>query len=154
VSAENEVRQLENDWYDALKSKDPAKIKSTLGQILADDYTNTDSKGNVWRKEEDIANCTDGTFQVDDYQRIRFNVRVYGKPPTSAIVNGSDTLLGARFQEDKPSPTDVSGSYVWSDMWVKTGSTWQCAASHGSEVPESSDSLSQGSVEPKGGGAY
>jgi ketosteroid isomerase-like protein len=124
---QEELIQLENDWCDAIRQHDRTK----LATILADDYTNTDAEGTVWTKETDLANFVPGRYVVTSLTLQGLEPRVYGN---AAVVTGRDEVK-AKFKD-----VDVSGSYRWTDTWVKDKSgSWRCVASHGSRIAYTSE---------------
>jgi ketosteroid isomerase-like protein len=126
VSAEQEVLKVENDWNQALVKRDTA----SLPRFYADEYLYTDADGLVWDRTQDLANLTSGsaarlsTYKLDDTK-----VRIVGDV---AIVTGRNTITGV-FERVS---SNVSGSYRFTDVFVKRAGRWQCVASQASRIAE------------------
>ena len=90
----------------------------------------TDPDGVVWNRTQDLANVTSGsaarlsTYRLDDTR-----VRVVGDVAT---VTGRNTITGV-FERVS---SDVSGSYRFTDVFVKRSGRWQCIASQASRIVE------------------
>jgi hypothetical protein len=116
-SVEQELIKLENGWNDAQVKKDGA----FLNQILADDYSGTESDGNVLTKAQEIANLKYSIIKSvvnDDYK-----VRIYGDVAVVTYTSkweaqDRDNIILLRF----------------TNTWVKRAGRWQCVASHGSAI--------------------
>src|SRR5580704_17327934 len=75
VSAEQDVLKVENDWNQALVSRDLA----SLPRFYADEYLYTDPDGLVWDRTEDLANLTSGSAaRLSTYKLNETKVRIIG----------------------------------------------------------------------------
>jgi hypothetical protein len=123
ASVEKELIKLEDGWAAASLKADVAY----LDQILVDDYTDTDAEGIVTTKAQDLANLKSGDLKYTAAAGENYLVRVYGK---TAIVTG--IFAGkAQFKGN-----DISGSYQFTDTWVKRDGRWLCVATHVSKIPQ------------------
>jgi ketosteroid isomerase-like protein len=121
-TVEQELRELEKDWGDALVKHDWA----FLDQILADDYTWTGPDGKVWSKAQTLASLKSGEDVVSSSETDDLMVRVYGD---AAVVTGRTTV------KEQYKGKDISGQYRWTDMWVKDyAGRWRCVADHSSSI--------------------
>lgn len=119
---ESAVLKLEREWLDAYMRRDAAAMRP----MLTDDFTITYSNGQVFNKEQELANLTQPgaaaapriTLSTED-TRVRF----YGN---TAITTG-------RFIEKGPS---FSLQSRYTDIYVKQNGRWRIAASHLSRLPE------------------
>jgi len=134
VSAEDVLRAKEKEWSDTLRegcaqsasAAAKTKVRMFLGDNLTDSFTNTDYLGKHRTKNDDIRNCTDGSYVVKFLSDPRIeSVTVDGD---TAVVVGEDDIF-SEFNKDP-----VSGTFTWTDTWVNHGGKWQCAAHHGSKV--------------------
>jgi hypothetical protein len=121
--AEQELITLENGWNDAMVKHDWA----FLDQIIADDYTGTDSAGIKSTKAQEIASLKSGDSVVTSAVADDFMVRVYGDV---AVVTFRHTSKG----EEKGK--DTSGQFRITDTWVKSARRWQCVAGHSSRIAQ------------------
>jgi hypothetical protein len=122
-SVEQELITLENGWNDSLVKHDWA----FLDQIIADDYTGTDSDGIVSAKAQEMATLKSGETVVTSAVADDFKVRVYGD---AAVVT-------FRFTDKSQSKgKDTSGQFRITDTWVKSAGRWQCVAGHTSRIAQ------------------
>lgn len=120
---EQELIKLEIDWAEAYLKKDIA----FLDRILADDWTYTDSEGNVMIKAQDLAELKSGEFVVTSWAQDNVKVRVYGD---TAVVTGRGTIK-AQYKGK-----DASGQFQYTDTFIRRDGRWQCVATHSSTIPQ------------------
>ena len=125
-TAEQEVLKVENDWNQALVRRDTASLQ----RFYADEYLYTDPDGLVWDKTRDLANLTSGSAaRLSAFKLDETKVHIYGDV---AVVTGRNTITGV-FERVY---SDLSGSYRFTDVFVKRNGRWQCAASQASRIVE------------------
>src|SRR5690349_11673527 len=78
------LKQLEQDWLDAYREGDAAK----LGKILADDFIGRWADGSTQTKDEQLKAIRRGTEKHSTNQMLECNVRLYGD---TAVVTGLQT---------------------------------------------------------------
>jgi ketosteroid isomerase-like protein len=122
-SVEQELIKLENEWADAWVKRDVA----FFDRIIADDYTWTSPRGDVWTKAQDLALVKSGETVIKSWVLADMKVRVYGD---TAVVTGRNTIKETYKGED------VSGQNRWTHTWVKRAGRWQCVAAHSSEIAQ------------------
>jgi ketosteroid isomerase-like protein len=120
-SADDELRQIENDWVAAAKSKDADKI----AEILADSWTGINWDGQIEDKARALADLKSPGNSLDTIEMGPMKVRIFG---STAIVNGSDT------EKSMDKGKDTSGKYVWMDVFVKQNGKWRAVASESTRV--------------------
>ena len=114
-ASEQELIKIENGWMDAVVKRDgPA-----LQRLYADEYVYTDSDGVVRNKAQDIADITSGRVRIASFVLGDLKVQVHGE---TAVVTGRNTLKGT-FEG-----MDISGSYRFTDVFVKRVGRWQAVA--------------------------
>jgi len=113
TDSEKELIGLEQELGEALKSGDERKLK----QMLGDDFTSVGMKS--WdqplAKGEYIDNSVHH-YKIAAFSFNKTKVRIHDR---TAIVNTLFTYK-ATFRDQ-----DVSGTYVFLDVWVKRGARWQ-----------------------------
>jgi ketosteroid isomerase-like protein len=111
--AEQEVMTAEQEWMDAVKQRDEAKLKS----IMADEYTLSNLM-NFSRPSVPKAKWIENTknLKVDSFSFDKPRVRVYDN---TATVHTLFNMKGV-FQE-KP----YEDTFVLIDTWVKRNGRWQ-----------------------------
>jgi ketosteroid isomerase-like protein len=120
-SAEEALKKLETDWGNALVKKD----FTTLEKVASSDWTWIDPEGTVWSKTQSLAVLKSGEDVVSSFVLSDMTVRVYGNAAVvTGVTTSKETLKGK----------DVSGTYRFTDTWVKRGASWQCVATHSSKV--------------------
>jgi ketosteroid isomerase-like protein len=123
AAVEKKLIQLEDGWAAALLKADVAYI----GGILADNYTDTDDMGAVSTKAQDLADLKSGDIKFTALVTENYQVHVYGD---TAIVTGRNT------QKAQFKGKDISGSFQFTDTWLKRDGHWLCVATHYSKVPQ------------------
>jgi len=112
--AEQEVRQMIEQYRNALTKKDTAALE----RIWADDYTFINASGAVVTKAERLANLKSGATSLDTIVTDPdMKIRVYGGDVAVAI--NRVTLKG------QYSGKATSGQFQASIVWAKTPSGWQ-----------------------------
>ena len=120
VSAEQTLKDLEQQWLEAFKNRDAA----TLRRILADGFIFTGDEGNLYNKTQYMAAIMQA-IKVDSYNVDEMTVRVYGD---TGIVAGRWT--GKFTIEGK----DASGAFRFTDTFVKRLGRWQAIASQDTRI--------------------
>lgn len=120
-SVSQAVKQLENDWSDAMKAGDTEK----LGEILADDWTGIGNDGKKSTKQSYLADVKSGKSKLESFEFGPMDVKVLGNV---AVVQGSDT------EKSMTSGKDSSGKWVWMDVFVKRGDKWVALRSQAAMV--------------------
>ncbi|MBV9210810.1 MAG: nuclear transport factor 2 family protein [Acidobacteria bacterium] len=118
---QREVLAVLNDWVEALRQNDLAK----LNYIVGDDYVITTSEGTMLNKEQDLLPVKTGDVKFQTVETEDVNVRVYGK---TAIVTG----IGSFHVIYKNRPLDVRERFT--DVYVKRNGRWQPVASHATSL--------------------
>ena len=121
------LKQLEQDWLDSYRDGDPDK----MGKILADDFIGRWADGSTQTKDEQLKAIRTGAEKHSTNQMLECNVRLYGD---TAVVTGLQTeqsvLLGR----------DGSGTYSYTDVFVKRDGRWQVVATETKRVASQTDS--------------
>jgi ketosteroid isomerase-like protein len=122
ASVSDELKQLENNWTAAAKTKDATK----LGAILADSWTGIEYDGKMIDRAKALADLKVAGNSLDSIDMGEMTVRVFGN---TAIVTGSDV------EKSKEAGKDTSGKYVWTDVFVKQANgKWQAVSSQSTKV--------------------
>ncbi|HEU4386829.1 MAG TPA: nuclear transport factor 2 family protein [Blastocatellia bacterium] len=116
---EQEILKLEVEWTEAARNHD----KTAIARLLADDFASVDETGLVLNKTQFLAAVPDVTIESYSYDEV--SVRGYG----SVAVATARWVLKGSFKG-----SDFSGEYRETDVWVKSGSSWQVVASHITKV--------------------
>jgi len=122
AGVEQQLKQMEDDWQKATRTKDVASLK----RIIADDWVATDDKGKMLNREQYISQTTSNTDVVQSNENTDMQVRVYGN---TAVVTGGLTEKGTR------NGTAYVDTYRWTDVFVKSGGHWQAVVSQWAKVP-------------------
>lgn len=115
--------KLENDWNDASMKRDVI----VLDRILADAYIFTDPDGVMFTKAQNLEMLKSGDDVVTSAVATDMKVRVYGN---AAIVTGHNTV------KEQLKGKDISGTYAYTDTWVKLPGSWVCVATHASRLAQ------------------
>jgi uncharacterized protein (TIGR02246 family) len=114
-NAEQAIRQLMSELANAQLKGDTA----TLDRIWADDFTFTNSSGEVQTKAQRLAEIKSGELKFDSLSRDEVQVRVYGE---TAVVTSRGTVKGQRRGQD------LSGQSRSTTVYVKRQGRWQVVA--------------------------
>src|SRR5690349_2113279 len=115
IPAETTLKSMEHQLNDALKNKD----RVALLRLLDDQYTFTDDEGRVLSKSQYIEAAVN-TMNVESYSLDEISVRLFGD---TAVVTGGWT--GTFSVAGK----DASGSFRYTDTFVKRATRWRAIAS-------------------------
>lgn len=119
----DQLRQIENDWTEAQKTKNVAK----LAEILADEWMGIGPDGKTSDKAKALADLKAPGNSVESVEMGPLQVRIFGN---TAVVTGSDT------EKSMDNGKDSSGRYIWTDVFVKQQGKWRAVASHDSKMAE------------------
>ena len=120
-SVSQTIKQLEQDWSDAMKAGDVDKIS----QIVADDWTGLEYDGSKETKQSLLAGVKSGKDKAETVENGPMDVKVLG---SVAVVQGSDT------EKSITNGKDSSGKYVWMDVFVKRDGKWVAVRSQSAKL--------------------
>ncbi|HZP58986.1 MAG TPA: nuclear transport factor 2 family protein [Opitutaceae bacterium] len=120
--AEQALQTLEQEWANAVKHRDVAKID----QIQAEEFMFTDPAGRVWTKAQALKTVGSGSLIIDSFELSDLNVRIYG---TAAVVTFRVVWNG------RSNGVDISGPQRMTDVFVQRDGRWQCVASQTTRIP-------------------
>jgi len=112
------ILQAERDGCAAYLNGDAEKIAN----FLTEDYTLTNSKGEISARADDIADATSGRVHYDEFENYDMKVRLYGD--STAVVTGRTKLKGV--YDGKP----VDKIVQFTGTLVKQNGHWRLAAGH------------------------
>jgi uncharacterized protein (TIGR02246 family) len=118
------VLQAERDGCVAYLRGDADKI----AKFLTDDYTLTNSKGEITAAADDIEDAKTGRVHYDVFENYEMKVRVYGDH--TAVVTGKTKIKG----NAQGKPIDIIVQFT--DTFVKQNGRWRLAAGHVSRLKE------------------
>jgi ketosteroid isomerase-like protein len=118
---EDQIKKLELDWAQATIKDGVAAVD----QYEADDIVSTDPSGRVTDKAQDKKDFSSGDLKFQSLETSDLKVRVYGN---TAVATGTSTLKGTYKGQD------ISGTYRFTDTWVKRNGKWQVVATQATKV--------------------
>jgi ketosteroid isomerase-like protein len=118
---EHTLKQLEQDWLDAYREGDAEK----MSRILADDFVGRWGDGSTQTKEEQLKAIRNGEEKHSSNHLDECNVRVYGDTAVVTGLQSEQSVLEGR---------DGSGTYSYTDVFVKRHGQWQVVASETKHV--------------------
>lgn len=113
--AAEQVGKLDRQWFDAVISNNAGGFEN----IEADDIVVVNPDGSVSNKQQDVGSTRSGDLKFTSGTYDESQVRVYGD---TAIVTGHLTVKGTFKGQD------ISGSYRFTDVFVKRGGKWQAVS--------------------------
>ena len=131
LSAQSEdvriLKKLEQDWLDSYREGDAQK----MSKILADDFIGRWGDGSTQTKVEQLMAIRNGEEKHSANRLVECNVRIYGD---TAVVTGIQT------EQSMLEGRDGSGTYSYTDVFVKRHGQWQVVASETKRVVRQSPS--------------
>lgn len=119
---ERYILESERQWAESVATGDTSGIQ----RILAEDFIGVDPKGEVYNKQQMIADTRNAPKYFVSNRLNDVKVRFYGN---TAIAQGSETW-------EKRS--GERGRFVWTDTWLQRG-RWQIVAAEDLIAPEKPD---------------
>ena len=114
---EREIRQHEENWCVALKTRNAALLDS----ILAPDYVEVTSSGDILSRAEALAGVTDSAGSTTACGNSGVTVRIYRD---AAVARG--VMEQAGFSHGVP----YSGKHIiFTDTYIRQKGRWRCVAS-------------------------
>ena len=113
---EEQLRKIEQDWADAYVKRDT----SFAQKITAEDFAFVGPDGNVVKKDDYVKSMTGDTV-FSEFKLENLNVRTYGD---TAVVIGTCTIKAKAKDEDE------SGTYSFTDVFVKQKGEWKAVSGH------------------------
>lgn len=121
ANSQQALRDVEHQWMEAFKNRD----KITLNRILDDRFAFTDDEGRVFNKAQYIDDAA-RAITVESYTSDDMSIRIFGD---TAIVAGRWT--GKMTIDGK----DASGSFRYTDTFVRRIGRWRAIASQNTRMP-------------------
>ena len=121
AGVEQMLEKMEHDAVAALLKRDVAGF----GKIFADDAVLVTPDGSVQTKAQLVAEVKSGALVLEASAIAEMKVRVYGD---SAVASYITTDKG------KYKGQDISGTYRWTDTFVRRGGKWQIVAGQGTPI--------------------
>lgn len=120
-SAEQQLMKLEHEWADAFLHGDAAAVE----RIEAAGFVFTDPDGKVNGKAEDLADLKSSAYKLESANIENLKVRLYGD---TAVVTGHNVMKGTYKGKD------LSGTYAFTDTFIKRGGRWEAVASQVTKI--------------------
>lgn len=112
----------ERQWVEA-----PCTRSKIAGEILADDFQGTTSRGERYTKSEELARTSDLSRTARDCRLFDAKVRLFGNG--LAIAYGSERSV-RKAKDGVETPT----CFIWTDTWLKRNGVWQVIAAQDTHV--------------------
>jgi ketosteroid isomerase-like protein len=122
-SAEDQITKLEQEWAQAIVKSGPVAVD----KYEADDIVSTDLNGRVTDKAQDKTDLSSGDLKFESLTPSDIKVHVYGN---AAVATGTGTVKGTFKGQD------ISGTYRFTDTWVKRNGKWQAVASQVTKIQQ------------------
>lgn len=115
TSEQEALMQSERDWAAAWANGDAEAV----AELLADEYVLTNFDGAVSDKAADLADIKSGRVMVT-WVLDSMNPMLFGD---------TGVVVGQLTQKGVAGGRDISGTFRFTDAWVKRDGRWQCVAS-------------------------
>lgn len=123
TNAADQLKQIENNWTDAQKTRDADKLRD----ILAENWIGIGPDGKTSDRAKALEDLKSPGNSLDTLEMGPMEVRLFGN---TAVVTGSDT------EKSMENGKDSSGKYIWTDVFVKQKGKWKAVASQSAKVPD------------------
>jgi ketosteroid isomerase-like protein len=106
------IEKSEAQWAEVTATRDC----SVLERILADDFVGVDVDGSRYTKAADLKECKTAPSKFEFNHLNKVDVRFFGD---TAIAQGSESW---KLKNGK------TGTFFWTDTWLKRNGQWQIVA--------------------------
>ncbi len=120
-NVEQVLMQTEREWSEAPNKRDAA----ALDRIIADDWISFTGDGETVTKAQVMADARSGANTAESVNLEAMKVRVFGD---AVVVTGGVT------EKSQYQGRDMSGHYLWTDVFVKRNGRWQAVASQTTRI--------------------
>ena len=117
------ILQIEKDWCNAYLKGDV----TYFDKIMTDDFTLTNSRGEVSTKAEEIADAKSGAVKYSMFENKNMKVRLYGD---TAVVTGQTMLKGTIVATGKA----IEATVQFTDTFVRLNGQWRAVAGQASKL--------------------
>ena len=118
--AERYILDSERQWAESVATGDTSVIE----RILADDFIGVDPKGQLYNKQQMIAETRDAPKYFVSNRLNDVKLRFYS---STAVAQGSETWERRSGER---------GRFVWTDTWLRLNGRWQIVAAEDLIAPE------------------
>ncbi len=120
-----DIEQLEQQWRDAILSKDP----SAEAALLADSYVGIGPDGTIASKSEELQARANGQEHLEKYEVEERKIRIYG---STAVVTSKVRIQGMY------SGQPILGEYRYTRVWSLSHGQWRIVSFEASRIHDSS----------------
>ncbi len=128
AAVEKDLRQMEQDWADTIKTRDLDAIR----RIEAEDIVLTRPDGTTGDGAADIKDIESGALTADAWTVSDMKVQVFNQD--AAVVTGLSTVKNGKYKGTDGKAMDISGDYRFTDTFIKRNERWQVVASQSTKV--------------------
>ena len=123
ISVEQQLKQVEREWNDAVVRRDVAALE----RILSDDFMLITAASTVSTKAQLIDTIKSPDLVIEPFDTQDVSVRVYGD---TAVVTGRFTQKGS--YKGKA----FSNQFRYTDVYVKRALGWQAVSAQSTFIPK------------------
>jgi ketosteroid isomerase-like protein len=119
----HELTRLEHELMESVQRHDTDRLE----QLLAREFKLVGRTGRAWPRREWLEKAA-GPYEIDDFSFEEIDVDVYG----------DTAVLHCRYrQQGRLDGSDLSGTFILTDVWVRRYARWQLAHRHSTLEPPS-----------------
>ena len=124
-----ELIKIEKAWADATKTKKADGVRDSI----ADDAVIVYPDGSSATKADEIKTIESGTITAEAFDMVDPKVTVLDAD--AAFITGKSILKKASYKDPKTNKAlDISGEYVFLDVYARRNGKWQVVASHVTKI--------------------
>jgi ketosteroid isomerase-like protein len=116
--------RMECDWARATVARDAEAI----GRMVAEDFFVIYPDGTTGDRAMELEGMTAGVVEFRSFTIHEATPRLYGDD--TGVVTGRSTIAGTAMG------TDISGTYRWTDVWIRDDGRWQVVSAQITRVAE------------------
>ena len=111
------LEELETKWAAAVETNDPVQI----AEFFAPDFLFIGAGGVLQEREPHLEDFRSGRLRITSVEPGKMTIHIYSD--NNAAVVSSTVAVGGTFGD-----RDISGSYQFTDTWIKIGGRWLAVA--------------------------
>ena len=129
AAIQGELMKLEREWAAAAQNHNAEPVR----RIVADDVIMVYPDGTTGTKADEVQTIESGAITADGWDMLDPKVTVIDA--NSAFITGRSVIKNGKYKDpNQKKPIDISGEYLFLDVYAKRDGKWQAVASHATKI--------------------
>jgi ketosteroid isomerase-like protein len=124
IAKPEDLVRLECEWSRATVARDA----DAIGRLVAEDFAVIYPDGTTGDRAMELEGIAAGVVEFTSFTIHEAHPRIYGDD--TGVVTGRSTIAGTAMG------TDISGTYRWTDVWIRDDGRWQVVSAQITRVME------------------